>query len=107
MSGLSINGKHLAVQGIKEVDPSLSVQEAAVKTTKNGINEINETGLSGVTVHLYKDDDNDNYSRFNMNNDNSKHHDGTALIMSVFYRIAFTSCFSSVLNIVVIILSFH
>ena len=42
-----------------------------------------------------------------MNNDNSKHHDGTALIMSVFYRIAFTSCFFSVLNIVVIILSFH
>ncbi|MBC7475739.1 MAG: hypothetical protein H7263_15765 [Candidatus Sericytochromatia bacterium] len=40
MSGLSINGRHLAVQGIKEVDPSLSIQEAAVKTNKNGINEV-------------------------------------------------------------------
>ena len=28
---------------------------------KNGINENTENGISGVTVHLYKDDNNDNY----------------------------------------------
>lgn len=40
MSGLSINGRHIAVQGVKELDPNLSIQEAAAKTNKNGIDEV-------------------------------------------------------------------
>lgn len=40
MEGISINGRHIAVQGIKELDPTISIQEAALKTNKNGIDEV-------------------------------------------------------------------
>lgn len=40
MQTISINGKELAVQGIKELRAGMSVQEASTKTKKNGIDEI-------------------------------------------------------------------
>jgi hypothetical protein len=40
MDNFSINGQALLVQGVKEVDPAQSIQEAAQKTKKNGINEV-------------------------------------------------------------------
>lgn len=40
METIAINGKNLDVQGIKELKPGMSVQEASLKTKKNGIDEI-------------------------------------------------------------------
>lgn len=40
METISLNGRQLDVQGIKELKPGMSVQEASVKTKKNGIDEI-------------------------------------------------------------------
>ncbi len=40
MESITINGKNLDVQGIKELKPGMSVQEASTKTKKNGIDEI-------------------------------------------------------------------
>lgn len=40
MQTISINGRELAVQGIKELKAGMSVQEASIKTKKNGIDEI-------------------------------------------------------------------
>lgn len=40
METISINGRVLDVQGIKELKPGMSVQEASVKTKKNGIDEV-------------------------------------------------------------------
>ncbi|MFN8575974.1 MAG: hypothetical protein U0354_03885 [Candidatus Sericytochromatia bacterium] len=40
MEIITLNGRELAVQGIKELKPGMSVQEASTKTKKNGIDEI-------------------------------------------------------------------
>ncbi len=40
METITLNGRALDVQGIKELRPGLSVQEAALRTKKNGIDEV-------------------------------------------------------------------
>src|SRR6476660_1270038 len=40
MDNFSINGQAIKVQGVKELEPTLSIQEAAQKTKKNGLDEV-------------------------------------------------------------------
>lgn len=51
---LSINGKLVHAQGIKELDPTLTIKEASEKTQKNGIDEIYFT-VSGKNYIAYGD----------------------------------------------------
>ncbi|GIW22718.1 MAG: hypothetical protein KatS3mg068_1725 [Candidatus Sericytochromatia bacterium] len=40
MEVLAINGVQIQVQGIKELKPGMTIQEATLKTKKNGFDEI-------------------------------------------------------------------
>lgn len=54
MEVLAINGRQINVQGIKELKSGVSVQEAATKTKKNGIDEV-YFNVSGVNYLAYGD----------------------------------------------------
>lgn len=51
---LSINGRIIQAQGVKELDPTLTIKEASEKTQKNGIDEIYFT-VSGKNYVAYGD----------------------------------------------------
>jgi hypothetical protein len=54
MEVLSINGVQIQVQGIKELKPGMTIQEASLKTKKNGFDEIYFT-IDGKNYLAYGD----------------------------------------------------
>jgi hypothetical protein len=54
MESLAINGKVINVQGIKELKSGLSIQEATLKTKKNGLDEVYFT-VDGKNLLAYGD----------------------------------------------------